>query len=80
MEIESIIKTLESRIESKRKEREKYLDLVESQTEMHSDTLCTYEQNAIGDLTVMLQLSAEIRELEFVLSMLRACCPNKHTA
>ena len=79
MEIESIIKTLETRIESKRKERENQLDFVETRTQQHSDTLCSYEQNTIGDLAVMLQLSAEIRELEFVLSLLRACCTSKPT-
>ena len=78
--MEDTIKLLESRLEAKYKERKNYLDFVETRTQQHSDTLCSYEQNTIGDLAVMLQLSAEIRELEFVLSLLRACCTSKPTA
>lgn len=78
--MEDAIKFLESRIESKRKEREKQLDFVETQTQMNSDSLCSYERNAIDGFAAMLQLSAEIRELEYVLSILRVYCPNKPTA
>ena len=70
--MEDIIKSLESRLESKRKEREGQLDFIEIQTQMNSDSLCSYERNAIDGFAAMLQLSAEIRELEFVLSLLRA--------
>lgn len=78
--MEDTIKLLESRLQSKREERERQILSIVDQTKMNSESLCMYERNAIDNLAVILQLSAEIRELEFVLSMLRACCPNKHTA
>ena len=70
--MEDIIKSLESRLESKRRERENQLDFVETQTQMNSDSLCSYERNAIDGFAAMLQLSAGIQELEYVLSLLRA--------
>ncbi len=78
--MEDIIKLFESRLEVKHKEREKQLDFVETQTRMNSDSLCSYERNAIDGFAAMLQLSAQIQELECVLSLLRAYCPNKPTA
>lgn len=78
-EIEAIIETLESRLNMKRDEYNQMQDYFRF-TAMKDLGTSNYERNAIGELSTMLQLSAAIRELEFVLSLLRACCPKSPIA
>ena len=69
--MENAISVLQSRLDAKReqyKKAEEYFKFTATQEHGSSD----YERNAIGDLASMLKLSAEIGELEFVLSILHA--------
>ena len=69
--MENAISVLESRLDAKReqyKKAEEYFKFTTTQDHGSSN----YESNAIGDLTSMLKLSAEIRELEFVLLILQS--------
>ena len=79
MEIEMVVKSLELRLDEKRKEYSQMNDYFMFTTTKERSAR-NYERNAIGELSTMLQLSAAIRELEYVLSTLRAYCPNEPTA
>ena len=68
--MENAISVLQSRLDAKReqyKQAEEYFKFTATQDHGSSN----YERNAIGELANMLKLSAEIGELEFVLSILR---------
>ena len=79
MEIKTIIETLESRLNTKRDEYGQMQDYFRFTATKDLGT-SNYERNAIDELSAMLQLAAEIRELEFVLSLLRASCTKNPTA
>ena len=69
--MKNAISVLESRLDAKReqyKKAEEYFKFTTTQDHGSSN----YESNAIGELASMLKLSAEIGELEFVLSILHA--------
>lgn len=69
------IEVLQGRLKSKKeayKKRQSYLQFT-VESEADSDT---FESNAIGELTTMLQLKSEIRELEFALLILLKECTN----
>ena len=70
--MQEIIKALESRLASKKEEYDKQSDYFRfTATKEHGTS--NYERNAIGDLSSMLKLSSEIHELEFVISLIKAC-------
>lgn len=71
MEIEAIIETLESRLNTKRDEYNQMQDYFKFTAAKDLGT-SNYERNAIDELSAMLKLSTQIRELEYVLSLLRS--------
>lgn len=70
--MDEVIKTLESRLDSKKEEYDYQLDCFRY-TASQEHGMSNYERNAIGDLSDMLKLSSEIHELEFVISLIKTC-------